>query len=184
VSPSAGHGFLAGSLYLGILVRFFIINLGCPKNLVDGEGMAALLQAAGHRYARAPRHADVIIVNTCGFIAAARAESLATLRQAARDKRPGQMLVAAGCLAEREGAGLARRVPGIDACIGTRHWSQIVPLVDQIVPLRAYRKRPNRLSQDRRWLRRCVRLLRHPGHQRPAAQQAPRGYPGRSASAG
>ncbi|MCL6431156.1 MAG: 30S ribosomal protein S12 methylthiotransferase RimO [Anaerolineae bacterium] len=114
-------------------MRFFIINLGCPKNLVDSEGMAALLQAAGHRPASAPRHADLIIVNTCGFIAAARAESLATLRQAAQDKRPGQMLVAAGCLAEREGAGLARRVPGIDACIGTRHWSQIVPLVDQIV---------------------------------------------------
>lgn len=133
MSPQAGHGSRAGSIHLGVSVHFFIVNLGCPKNSVDGEGMAALLQAAGHRPARSQRRADLVIVNTCGFIAAARAESLAALREAARDKRPGQVLIAAGCLAERQGADLARRVPGIDACIGTRHWSQIVTLVDRLL---------------------------------------------------
>lgn len=121
-------------------MQFFLINLGCPKNAVDAEGMAMRLQAAGHRPARSQRTADLIIVNTCGFIAAARAESLAALRQAARKKRCGQLLIAAGCLAEREGAALAARVPGIDAHIGTRHWSQIVPLVEEVA--QRQRQRP------------------------------------------
>jgi ribosomal protein S12 methylthiotransferase len=115
-----------------VIVYFHLINLGCPKNAVDAEGMAMRLQAAGHRPARSERQADVIIVNTCGFIAAARAESLAALRQAARGKRAGQALIAAGCLAQREGAALAARVPGVDGYIGTRHWSQIVPLVEEV----------------------------------------------------
>jgi len=113
-------------------VQFYLVNLGCPKNAVDAEGMAMRLAAAGHRPARSQRAADLLIVNTCGFIAAARSESLETLRRLARGKRARQLLIAAGCLAEREGAALAQRVPGIDAYIGTRHWSQIVPLVDEL----------------------------------------------------
>ena len=112
-------------------MQYYFINLGCPKNAVDGEAMATRLSAAGHRPARSQRSAQVLIVNTCGFIAAARSESLATLRRLAAEKRPWQILIAAGCLAEREGAELTRRVPGIDAYIGTRHWSQIVPLVEE-----------------------------------------------------
>lgn len=113
-------------------MRFYLVNLGCPKNAVDAEGMAQRLQAAGHRPADSQRSADLLIVNTCGFITAARAESLETLRQLAAGKRRGQMLIAAGCLAEREGQRLVTRVPGIDAYLGTRHWSQIVPLVEEV----------------------------------------------------
>lgn len=113
-------------------MQYFLINLGCPKNAVDAEAMALRLAAAGHRPAKSQRAADVLIVNTCGFIAAARSESLGTLRQLAAEKRPRQLLIAAGCLAEREGAELARRVPGVDAYIGTRHWSQIVPLLEEV----------------------------------------------------
>ena len=113
-------------------MRFYLANLGCPKNAIDAEGMAMRLQAAGHRPAATQSDADLIIVNTCGFIAAARAESLDALRQASEAKRPHQLLIAAGCLAGREGAALAGRVPGIDAYIGTRHWSQIVPLVEEL----------------------------------------------------
>lgn len=113
-------------------MQFYLINLGCPKNTVDAEGMAMRLVAAGHRPAASQRAADVLIVNTCGFIAAARRESLETLRQLAAEKRPRQALIAAGCLAERQGRELARRVPGIDGLIGTRHWSQIVPLVEEV----------------------------------------------------
>lgn len=121
---------------MGVAVLYHLITLGCPKNAVDAEGMAMRLQAAGHRPAP-ERRADVIIVNTCGFIAPARAESLAALRDVAGRKRRGQVLIAAGCLAEREGEALARRVPGVDGYIGTRHWSQIVPLVEEVA-----RRRP------------------------------------------
>jgi len=117
---------------MGAIVRFYIVNLGCPKNAVDAEGMAMRLQDAGYRPARSQREAELLIVNTCGFIAAARAESLKTLRRLAAQKRRGQILLAAGCLAEREGARLAARVPGIDGYIGTRHWAQIVPLVEEV----------------------------------------------------
>ena len=119
-------------------MRFYLLNLGCPKNAVDAEGMVMRLQAAGHRPAASERQADVIIVNTCGFIAPARAESLAALRDAAQRKHRGQALIAAGCLAEREGAGLAARVPGIDGYIGTRHWSQIAPLVEEVARRRGH----------------------------------------------
>jgi len=112
-------------------VRFYLISLGCPKNTVDAEGMAMRLQEAGHTPAHSQREADVLIVNTCGFIAAARSESLGMLRELGAEKRRGQILIAAGCLAEREGAQLSRRVPEIDGLLGTRHWSQIVPLVEE-----------------------------------------------------
>ena len=117
-------------------MQYWLINLGCPKNAVDGEAMALRLSAAGHRPAKSQRSADLLIVNTCGFIAAARSESLATLRQLAAEKLPRQLLIAAGCLAEREGAELARRIPGVDAYLGTRHWSQIVPLVEEAMRAR------------------------------------------------
>ncbi len=119
-------------------MQFYVVNLGCPKNAVDAEGMAMRLVAAGHRPAGSQRAADLLIVNTCGFIAAARSESLETLRRLAEEKRAGQMLVAAGCLAEREGTRLAGRVPGIDGYIGTRHWSQIVPLVAELARRRGH----------------------------------------------
>ncbi|MGQ9680957.1 MAG: 30S ribosomal protein S12 methylthiotransferase RimO [Anaerolineae bacterium] len=112
-------------------MRYWIESLGCPKNMVDGEGMAARLQAAGFVAAGDARTADVLIVNTCAFITAARAESLAALREHARRKRRKQVLIAAGCLSEREGAALARRVGGLDGVLSTRHWSQIVPLVQE-----------------------------------------------------
>jgi ribosomal protein S12 methylthiotransferase len=120
-------------------VRFYMINLGCPKNAVDAEGMTLRLVSAGHRPAPSAEQADLLLVNTCGFIAAARAESLATLRELAAGKRRRQILIATGCLAEREGAGLAARVPGLDAYLGTRHWSQIVPLVEEVVQRRGHK---------------------------------------------
>ena len=121
-------------------MQFYLVNLGCPKNAVDAEGMATRLVAAGHRPAASPRDADLLIVNTCGFVAAARAESLETLRQLSRRKRRGQLLIAAGCLAEREGERLVARAPGVDGYIGTRHWSQIVPLVEEVA--RRHRRGP------------------------------------------
>ena len=111
---------------------FHILSLGCAKNSVDSESMARLLEASGHRPAERPDEADVIIVNTCGFIGPAREESLESLRELAAAKRPGQWLIAAGCLTQRFGAELAAQVPEVDAILGTRRWMDIVDVVSAL----------------------------------------------------
>jgi ribosomal protein S12 methylthiotransferase len=108
---------------------YYLLTLGCPKNQVDSEGMAMLLRGAGYRGTALPREADVLIVNTCGFLAAAEEESIAALQELAKAKRAGQMLVAAGCMAQRAGDRIAREVPGVDGLLGTRRWMEIVPFV-------------------------------------------------------
>ncbi len=113
--------------------RFYIASLGCPKNTVDANGMAVLLQKAGYLPTLNPREADVIIVNTCGFIAPARQESLETLQNLALDLRPNQKLIAAGCWAQRDPEALLDIVPEINAVLGTRTWGEIVPLVRQLM---------------------------------------------------
>jgi ribosomal protein S12 methylthiotransferase len=110
--------------------RFHLVSLGCAKNTVDSESMARLLELAGLQAAAQPDEAEVLIVNTCGFIGPAKDESLAVLRQLADGKRPGQKLIAAGCLTQRYGEELIRRVPGIDGLLGTRRWMDIVRVVE------------------------------------------------------
>jgi ribosomal protein S12 methylthiotransferase len=102
-----------------------LITLGCPKNQVDSEGMSALLTAAGYNVATEARKADVVIVNTCGFIAAAEDESRQVIADAIRSKKPRQLLVLAGCMVERRGAALAAAFPGVDGVIGTNRWAEI-----------------------------------------------------------
>jgi len=80
---------------------FVIVSLGCAKNTVDSEAMEQLLLASGHARAADARSADLLIVNTCGFIESAKQESIGTLLQLGADKRPDQKLIATGCLAER-----------------------------------------------------------------------------------
>ena len=100
-------------------MRVHITTLGCPKNVVDSEMMVELLRQAGHTVVGDAGSADVLIVNTCGFIEAAREESYRTLTELATAKGEQQWLVAAGCLAQRQGRAIRRRVPQIDAVIGT-----------------------------------------------------------------
>jgi ribosomal protein S12 methylthiotransferase len=116
----------------GTRPRFHLVSLGCAKNTVDSESMAALLARDGFEAEQEAVRADVLIVNTCGFIAPARDESLLHLRRLAAAKRPGQLLIAAGCLTQRYGAEVARQVPGIDGLLGTRRWMDIVELVRQL----------------------------------------------------
>jgi ribosomal protein S12 methylthiotransferase len=111
---------------------FYIESLGCAKNSVDSRSMAELLDMAGYEERFEPEGSDLIIVNTCGFIQPAREESLQVLRDFAREKVPGQYLVAAGCLGEREKQQLAAEVDGLDAALGTRRWSEIVAVVDKL----------------------------------------------------
>ncbi len=113
-------------------LTFHITSLGCAKNNVDSDSMARLLEQEGCCAVRTPQNADVIIVNTCGFIEPAREESYSVLRALAQAKRPGQWLIAAGCLTQRYGLEVARRVPGIDGILGARRWMDIVEVVQTL----------------------------------------------------
>ena len=113
-------------------MRYYLVSLGCPKNVVDGEGMGALLDDAGHQLVFDPTEADVLLINTCGFIESARAESIQVLGELAEIKRADQRLLAVGCFAQRDGVELARQVPGIDGILGTRRWAEILSLVEQL----------------------------------------------------
>lgn len=111
--------------------RLYLITLGCPKNMVDSEGILRQMMAAGFEPTDRPKQADVLIVNTCGFIGDALDESLATLQELSSAKRRSQLLIAAGCLSERDGEALFAKVRGLDAILGTRRWSEIPRLVAQ-----------------------------------------------------
>ena len=94
--------------------------------------MAQLLERDGYRAVSTAEQANILVVNTCGFIGPARKESYATLRHLAKNKQPGQYLIAAGCLTQRYGAEVARRVPGVDGILGTRRWMDIVQVVREL----------------------------------------------------
>jgi ribosomal protein S12 methylthiotransferase len=111
---------------------FHLITLGCAKNTVDSDSMTQLLVRDGYRLVNHPSKAGVLIVNTCGFINQAREENYAVLRELAESKAPGQVLIAAGCLTQRYGEEVARRVPGIDGILGTRRWMDIVEVVQKL----------------------------------------------------
>lgn len=98
--------------------RFWVETLGCPKNAVDSDKVTASLLADGLDPAPGPDHADLVVVNTCAFIDAARRESIDTILHLADVRRPGARLVVTGCLAERAGPELAASLPEVDAVVG------------------------------------------------------------------
>jgi len=113
-------------------MKYHLITLGCPKNKVDSDGIETLLRGADYRVAASPREADVLIVNTCGFLEAAKEESIGVLDELARRKRKHQVLIAAGCLAQRNGAEVLARVPRVDGLLGTRRWMDVLDLLGMI----------------------------------------------------
>ena len=112
--------------------KYFLLSLGCAKNTVDSESMAQVLQQSGMRGVGDPAAAEVLIVNTCGFINSAKQESIDALRELAEIKRADQMVIAAGCLSQRYGATLVQEVPGLDGVIGTRRWMDIFDLITRL----------------------------------------------------
>ncbi|MFN5368435.1 MAG: 30S ribosomal protein S12 methylthiotransferase RimO [Roseiflexaceae bacterium] len=114
-------------------MKVHVITLGCPKNAVDSEGMTGILETQGHVLVGAADQADVVIVNTCSFIASARDETLNVLNELATQKHPGQKLIAAGCMAESHGD-VVRSVHGVDAVLGTREWMKIGEVVGTAAP--------------------------------------------------
>lgn len=113
-------------------MKYHLITMGCPKNKVDSDGMEMLLQQADMRATTSAARADVLIVNTCGFLEAAKEESIGVLQELAGLKKRGQMLIAAGCLAQRNGEEVLARVPGVDGLLGTRRWMDVMELVSGI----------------------------------------------------
>lgn len=106
--------------------RIYFVSLGCPKNQVDTELMLGQVQAAGHSLVDAPERADVIVVNTCAFIDAAKEESVDTILEMAQHKQRGaQKLVVTGCLAQRYAGELAADIPEIDHILGSSDFPAI-----------------------------------------------------------
>jgi ribosomal protein S12 methylthiotransferase len=112
--------------------KYYILSLGCSKNTVDSESIAQVLRQNGMIGLDSPKKAEVLIVNTCGFIDAAKQESVDALRELVENRRPGQMVIAAGCLSQRYGANLVQEVPGLDGVIGTRRWMDIFDLITRL----------------------------------------------------
>jgi ribosomal protein S12 methylthiotransferase len=121
--------------------NYYLLSLGCSKNSVDSQSIAQVLGQHGMRAVDDPDSAEVLIVNTCGFIDAAKQESIDLLRELVEGKTGDQMVIAAGCLSQRYGSDLVQHVPGLDGVIGTRRWMDIF---DLIARLRA-RKHPQPL---------------------------------------
>lgn len=113
-------------------LKYHLITLGCPKNKVDSDGIEMLLRQAAYQPSAAERDADVLIVNTCGFLEAAKEESIGVLQELGRKKRKNQLLIAAGCLAQRNGDEVLQRVPKVDGLLGTRRWMEVMELIGSL----------------------------------------------------
>lgn len=109
------------------------VSLGCPKNLVDSEVMMGQLKAVGYEITSEEQDADILVVNTCGFIESAKQESVEALIDATRLKSDGkvQRVIAAGCLVERYRDELIKELPEIDAFIGTNQIKDILKAADE-----------------------------------------------------
>ncbi len=111
--------------------RVAFVSLGCAKNLVDSEVMIGKLGAAGWELVPEAAEADAVVINTCAFIDAAKAESTDTILQHAAAKRPGQRLIVAGCLSQRFGEELRALVPEIDGVVGTGAYTSIAEVLEE-----------------------------------------------------
>ena len=113
------------------MTKVGFMSLGCPKNLVDSEVMLGHLRLKGYQITPVLEEAQVLVVNTCGFIDAAKQESVEAILQAAAMKKTGacEKLIVAGCLVERYRDELMAGMPEIDACLGTRDIEQIAEII-------------------------------------------------------
>jgi ribosomal protein S12 methylthiotransferase len=139
---------------------FAFISLGCPKNTVDSERMLGKLAQDGYALVPDADGADVVVVNTCGFIEPARQESLAVLRHMLQLKKNGRVraVVAAGCLAERQKDLLLEQLPEIDQIVGVFGREEIVQVVDRAIAQQTeqrsiFRPAPVRALEDTARLR-------------------------------
>jgi ribosomal protein S12 methylthiotransferase len=109
----------------------YLETLGCEKNLVDSEGALGILESHGLRFVEAPEDAELIVLNTCGFLASARDESIERLRElAARKRVPGARLVAMGCLVQGATHDLSSQIEGLDHSLGVGQYHLLPQLLE------------------------------------------------------
>ena len=141
-----------------------IVTLGCAKNEVDSEEIAGVLQQAGYRVEGEGKSTAVTIINTCGFLESAKAESIAAIKAAVKEKHLGRTgrVIVAGCLAQRLGAELQELAPGADAYVGVGQmgrFDQIIaevrgsrsPLIDVTPPHHRWADIPTRARSGNPW---------------------------------
>lgn len=111
--------------------KVHFVSLGCPKNRVDSEVMLGHLAKTGYSATQDPSSADLIVINTCGFIDAAKEESINTILEMGAYKTSGQckQLVVAGCLSQRYAPDLAKEIPEVDHFLGTGNFESIAEVV-------------------------------------------------------
>lgn len=109
-------------------MRYHLVTLGCPKNVADSDKLEALLREGYHEPTDRPARAELIVVNTCGFLETAREESIDAILRLALRKRPGQKLVVAGCLSQIYARQLQEEVPEVDVLFGVEAWEQVAAL--------------------------------------------------------
>ncbi|MCD6393479.1 MAG: 30S ribosomal protein S12 methylthiotransferase RimO [Planctomycetes bacterium] len=118
------------------------VALGCPKNIVDSERMLAEIGQGGFVIGADPDNADVVIINTCGFIAPAKAEAMQAITHALAQKKKARVgkVIVCGCLSQRMGTALAEEAPGIDAVVGLGCRDNISDIIGDIIAPAAGRK--------------------------------------------
>jgi ribosomal protein S12 methylthiotransferase RimO len=110
----------------------WLTTLGCAKNQVDSEKLTAMLAEAGYTQATDPARADVVMVNTCAFIEAAREESVETILELEQAKKPEAKLVVLGCMAQRFGAEISEALPEADAVLGLDRYGELIGTLDRL----------------------------------------------------
>ena len=137
MTPSGDHAIVNSSACAGgeerPMPKVGFISLGCPKNLVDSEVMLGLLDRQGFEITADESQADVLVVNTCGFIDAAQKESVEAILEAGRWKEQGKCkrLIVAGCLVEKYRNEILRQIPEVDAVLGPNQIAEIVDVASQ-----------------------------------------------------
>lgn len=120
-------------------VKILFISLGCDKNLVDSEMMMGLLRQRGYEFTDDETEAEVIVINTCGFINDAKEESINTILNMAQYKEQNlKALIVAGCLVERYKNEIMEELPEIDAVVGTTAFDKICDAVDEVLKGKGY----------------------------------------------
>ncbi len=110
--------------------KVYFVSLGCPKNQVDTEVMLGVVAQGGHALVERPEDADTLVVNTCGFIQAAKEESISTILELAELKQGGRKLVVAGCLSQRYPDELAAELPEVDHFLGSADMLGLAKVLD------------------------------------------------------
>jgi len=115
--------------------QVYLLSLGCAKNLVDSECMSQILRDAGFLMVDDPSQADILLVNTCGFIESAKKEAIESILQLADYKQPAgraRYLIVTGCLSQRYAVDILGQMPEVNAVLGTADYNRVRDVIDQL----------------------------------------------------